>query len=710
MNNLIFFLVTALAVRVLGNILQQLGGDNDQPNRWFLRAGLLCLFCAAWFAASAWGIWTSIWLALALGLMAAIGFSTRPQIWVIGLIDFVLMLLMGLLSTPALGLGSALQYAVLWTALAGVVDFGSQWVLRLIPAKIQWGLLIAGAVLGGAIAILNPADLARGSYRFIESRLLTVGLDNPFMRWQDEMVEIETPFVSPFDAQLHEHSPRVAELARSDLFNHDRRANLLDNGRFAPESGVVVHRPIDIIFEAGDYLGNPFDLVATITFAHPESGETRQTEMFYVGFSTWVGRFTATQAGEWVYQTESAQADLDGLFGELNIVEQPDLPGFVSYEGTTWVRTGNPSTAFIPQFAMYKDPIRYYQDQAMIDADIEILINQHGFNGLHVNVYCRWFEMEKSRCGDIQSLSPSPDVRTFEALEMVITSVYEAGGVVHIWAWGDTARTQNPERWGYNVTEDQRLQRYIAARLGPLPGWTMGYGFDLFEWTDEEQLDAWYGYMHEHMGWSHMLGARAYKNEIAQISERMDYSGYEQHRPDYDTYVASLLDRGDKPTFSEDRFRIDGQAPDKDYSADDTRQGLWRSFMAGGVANIWGNLQLTNEGSYEKGSFAYPNPDELKRYFDYSAVWYGKDMERCNDQTDQVCLKTADNSRTIFYGEAVEQIQLDLSPMSGDALPYLALNTQTGAQETGTLSAELHTWSAPGSGDWVIAVGEFETP
>ncbi len=710
MNNLIFFLVTALAVRVLGNLLQQFTPDREQPNRWLLKAGLFCIVFAAWFAASAWGIWTSIWLALLLGLITAVGFSARPAFWMVGLSDFILMLLMGFFATPALGPMQALQFAVLWVVLAGLVDLVSNWLLALIPFKFQTMGLIVGAVLAAVVVVFNPADLAAGSYRFIESRMLTVGLDNPFLRWQQPVVEIDTPFDSPYEKRPHSQSPRAAELIRSDLFDHNAKANLLDNGRFAPETGVVVHEPIDLIFEVNDYLGNPFDLVAKLTFAHPDTGETRQTELFFVGNKTWVGRFTATQPGEWVYRIDSLHAELNNLVGELTITPQPDLLGFVSYEADTWVRTGDPSTAFVPQFMMYKDPDRYYQNQALIDADVDLFINQHGFNGLHVNVYCRWFELETSRCGDIQSLSPNPDVRTFEALELLIKNVYEAGGVVHIWAWGDTARTQNPGRWGYNVTEDQRLQRYIAARLGPVPGWSMGYGFDLFEWTDEEQLDTWYGYMHQHMGWSHMLGARSYKNEIAQISERMDYAGYEQHRPDYATYVESLQARPDKPTFSEDRFRIDGQAVYKDYTLDDTRQGLWRSMMSGGVANIWGNLQLTNEGSYEKGSFAYPNMEEIKRYFDYSAMWYGKNMERCNDQSDQMCLKKNDDSRTLFYGESVEQMELDLSPMNGDSIPYFALNTATGEQETGTLSAGLHVWSAPSLGDWVIAVGEFETP
>lgn len=36
----------------------------------------------------------------------------------------------------------------------------------------------------------------------------------------------------------------------------------------------------------------------------------------------------------------------------------------------------------------------------------------------------------------------------------------------------------------------------------------MGYGFDLGEWANEQDVDEWSQYMHEHMGWRHLLSAR----------------------------------------------------------------------------------------------------------------------------------------------------------------------------------------------------------
>ncbi|MFW5645527.1 MAG: hypothetical protein ACOCZL_06405 [Bacteroidota bacterium] len=121
----------------------------------------------------------------------------------------------------------------------------------------------------------------------------------------------------------------------------------------------------------------------------------------------------------------------------------------------------------------------------------------------------------------------------------------------------------------------------------------MGYGFDLWEWVSEEELDAWYDYMWSKKGWNHLLGARSQKNELEQISEKMDYSSYEYHKPWYDDLVVMIDTHPEKPSFSEDRYRIrhPGKYHERDYDEEETRRGLWHHAMAGGVAAIWGNLE-----------------------------------------------------------------------------------------------------------------------
>ena len=52
------------------------------------------------------------------------------------------------------------------------------------------------------------------------------------------------------------------------------------------------------------YSDNPFDLIATVTFTHENSGKTHITEMFYKGEDTWAFRFTGTKIGVWNFETQ----------------------------------------------------------------------------------------------------------------------------------------------------------------------------------------------------------------------------------------------------------------------------------------------------------------------------------------------------------------------------------------------------------------------
>ena len=139
--------------------------------------------------------------------------------------------------------------------------------------------------------------------------------------------------------------------------------------------------------------------------------------------------------------------------------------------GSNWVRSAN-GEAFVPQYVMYAGPQYFRTNNELIQNDINrYLGNGYGFTGLHVPVYCRWFDINQARCSDVANTNPDPE--TFAALETLIRRVYYAGGTVHLWAWGDSGRLQNPTQLsserGVNGPADLRLQRYIAARLGPLP-------------------------------------------------------------------------------------------------------------------------------------------------------------------------------------------------------------------------------------------------
>lgn len=64
-----------------------------------------------------------------------------------------------------------------------------------------------------------------------------------------------------------------------------------------------------------------------------------------------------------------------------------------------------------------------------------------------------------------------PDLRTFAALETAAEEWSERGGWLHLWMWGKGENGDFSELpGGFNGAVSRRINRYIAARLGPVPG------------------------------------------------------------------------------------------------------------------------------------------------------------------------------------------------------------------------------------------------
>lgn len=467
------------------------------------------------------------------------------------------------------------------------------------------------------------------------------------------------------------------------------------------------------------YSGNPFDVIATATFTHKGSGETHVTEMFYDGDNTWKFRFTGTLTGTWEFTTESDDPDLDSKSGIVSITPNlnPKAYGFLTHFGNKWGWQGT-SSAFVPQLVMYVNPRELYYHPDRIEKDVHNWLVEHGFTGLHTGVIGgRWFNVTKND----DRVSPDmeePDPRTFRILEELIVKVHRAGGMVHIWQWGDASRSQTADflKGGKYGEIDRRLLRYIAARLGPLPGWSMGYGYDLDEYLSLAQLNAWRDYLQLHCGWSHYFGGRPYgpnrgsnHSPFNNWNKNMDYASYEHHQPSYNVYVAALKANPNKPVMSEDRFRIriPSKYPDKDYTDEMTKSGLYISTMAGGVANIWGTRYNYGDWTPGGGSHDYKIKEQIKTYSQFSQNRFLKDMQRDNNITDGYCLRSG-QKHFIFYKENTYSIKMNLTEMDGPQ-PAVAVNTLKPYSEIslGTLEPDNKTIDLGITSDWVVAVGDF---
>lgn len=518
--------------------------------------------------------------------------------------------------------------------------------------------------------------------------------------------------------------------------------------------------------------GNPYDVIAHAVFTHTKSGEQETSLMFFDGDNTWKFRFTGTKTGEWKLTT-SGPGELDSQTATVTIQKNPEKRnGFFTTKGPKWIWAGS-GNAIVPQFVMMRPPKGYWADGRVVTQAIaetvQEFIHEHGFTGFHFSgIAGAWFDIELSdtKDSDDKPIGPqNPDPRTFRVFEEFLIRSYQAGAATHIWMWGaDSHADSGPEGIGGPMSKtDQRILRYIAARLGPIPGWSMGYGYDLHAWADEDELQNWYDFLKEQLGgWPHPLGARAdrYDANNAQLlksgEEKLtrrpytevfwsgDYVGHYDYRVAY-AWFSKLSGYLGKPQFEEDRFRIRSHRvfQHKDYTSDMTLRSMWHSTMAGGVANIWGNLLPHSDNN--KGSQPYDNrakgeihgakftvdiKDQIKTYhkFWFEHNRFSFDLVRDNELTGNevgpvfldpngggyisVCLRDRDNENYIFYVENDDHVRMDLRGMQGKQ-HAIAVDTRKSyaEQKLNSLEPKLYaSFELPYRSTWAIAVGEEVTP
>jgi len=465
------------------------------------------------------------------------------------------------------------------------------------------------------------------------------------------------------------------------------------------------------------YSGNPFDVVATVEFTHSGSGQKRKTEMFYAGGDVWKFRFTGTCLGTWNFKTAGSDPELNGHTGTVTIKANPNpmIRGFLTYQGNKFaLQVGNEPKLKGYLFTAYMQrpdfPARDFADWDEKKAEQYCAATkQNGFEIIFIHVNNSWFKLGKLSWNEHKS--ENPDRRTFGQLEKIITTAHRQGYRVHLWAWGDESRKWTPigVPGGINGKADRRLQRYIAARLGPLPGWTLGYGFDLHEWVNNEQVNSWAQYLHNHFGWQHLLCARA--NKLKGPHNIISYAGFgagdittTRHGPANYQEIAEDLDSDtSQPHFYEERhsYKRDGFKLDMEG----TRRLLWWEAMAGGMGGFF--------GFYANSPRPYPNPEQLRTHYTF---WHAKsrfrlDLQRANHlcSSNGFVLKNAQNQHYVIYQEDTQTIQIDLAQMVG-SLSAVAVDTKKAYQEIelGRLGSKKQKIKLPRQSDWAIALGSFE--
>ncbi|MHC4671837.1 MAG: DUF5060 domain-containing protein [Planctomycetota bacterium] len=498
--------------------------------------------------------------------------------------------------------------------------------------------------------------------------------------------------------------------------------------------------------------GNPFDLVATVTFTHAQ--EIRTTQMFYAGSDTWKFRFTGTRTGVWNFSTSSTDTDLDGHMGSVTVGPRAssDMKGFLSHVGNKYAimdKDIDDLIGYVYQvFMNQQDYEQQYEHSSRILANpsranlIDDYWNNtldNGFNIYFFAVFYSWFRMGALSIDDFSSGTDpdldQPDPALFDTLEIAIKYAHERGGRTHIWAWGDNDRKQTPNYLsdGFRGHRHQRLIRYIAGRLGPLPGWSMNFGFDTIEMPNAEADCSWWAdKMNETMGWPHILTSRGWDNGSFGAHSYAGFGGNpydlettDKGPADYYEIEQNMEARTNKPSIYEERHTYNrwkcwpGSVPDPGrLNETGSRRLIWWEAMTGGMGGFFGHFseRFNRYGPFDPAGPCGYYPDSLKRAFrTYLEFWKDgrlklsmlPDNNRVSGATGW-CLVTADKSHFVFFVEDADSVTINLSGMPGNQ-PVIAVDAKADYAEIdkGSFTAGVHTIQLGSTSDWAFAVGMY---
>ena len=400
--------------------------------------------------------------------------------------------------------------------------------------------------------------------------------------------------------------------------------------------------PVDAPMAASGLPG--WDVEGSCLWTH-ESGAARRTSLLWYSGSnhTYVYRFGAALPGRWSGKTASSVAALNDLkltvtVGPSRNATRTGWSGQLSNESGAWVRQKGPDGKLVkrtPILIMMPDVRSWHNDLGRMRAFVNEFYENHGFNGGHLStVGLGWFDVTSKE--NLRGAPPTPDVRTFAALEGAAAEWSERGGWLHIWMWGKgDAGDFSKLPGGHSGPHSKRINRYIAARLGPVPGWSMGIGWDVEFWADESKLKWWLDDLVPQLGgWHHWIGHRYSDSDIGkghdpEPANRGEYLErgirWSTLRPGHEQYAGwehwstvtsdSAIEKAravfpDRPILSEDRFRQrQGVWRQKDMRSDDDILKEIPRWANRGVGAIYG--RLLQPGT--EGSEPWPNKTAIKR-------------------------------------------------------------------------------------------------
>ena len=458
--------------------------------------------------------------------------------------------------------------------------------------------------------------------------------------------------------------------------------------------------------------GNPFDLEVKGVFTSP-SGRTLTQVGFYAGENTWQIFFMPDEEGEWAYETDSSDPDLDNKVGRFTCTAS-ELLGQLIPVGNRWQLQDNGGDFPI----IWNPPVRDGAhwgfrgrdvsdpsvQEALQFADKTVGARLLGFGALLIAPIDWADDWPQSSVPYIREKEGEVFYLPFwDQLNAKLDAARDRGMGAYIMLYSDDAQT--PDHFGLKPYSQKELRffRYVIARLACYPHVLWDSGIDIGEYRDGEWIDWYARWFNENDPWHHAVGSRTGGGSGGSIpATGTYYSTGGAYLPTRSALLDLFFDQ-DTPIAYTDHWRPFIKRGN--WTHRKIRTAHWRCGLSGSPA-LYPDY---NQGPVKHDEVLKGGQDigHATHFFRHELRSDLLDIEPHDELIrtgDNAILASSPEREYIVYDEDGGSVGIDLSEVQG-VLGVVWYNPRTGEQIKVEFinGGKMHTFTSPTTGeDWVL--------
>ena len=497
---------------------------------------------------------------------------------------------------------------------------------------------------------------------------------------------------------------------QSSLVSSDATPSVLpmqtsENGDTSVTGGLASvgkWKRFEVSYSNLSWYGNPFDLEFEGVFTHVTSGRKVTQWGFYAGNNVWKIYFMPDASGEWTFETQSPDGDLNGRSGGFECVSS-NLPGQLVADGNRWLLKDS-GEYVAPILLPTREWFKRSKTSDGIDGFIKWADETAGaliigttlvyFNGAQDEI--PYMKGEEGKLFNIPM---------WDRMNSHYDMMRDRGMGLYIMFYSDDEESPNRHNIKPKTKEELRLFKYAIARFSAYPIVMWDTGIDIGETRNNEWIDWFADWFNGNDPWEHPVSSRTGGGSGGKIPVNGTYfSNGVSTLPTNEDIINDWI-RSEIPIAFTDRWRENYHRGE--FNRDEIRRAVWVVGLLGGSALYVGGNE--NDGylneNYAKDFEAATDLGFRNKFFrehiiDFSSLIPSNNLILAGEE---IVLAADIGQEYVVYSYYGDTFSIDLDNVVGP-LKAIWFNPRTGEWRDGKTvqGGEVQNFQTPTENDWVL--------